>query len=492
MCVAGARRKETAPERATRAIVTGILVPMLSLSHSVHRKWRLSGLLVALCCVTRAAVAGDAPSPDSAAIARGYRFVTTTPLLPSDFDQEVFDRLWTAWPKPLRDQAKMASPAERRAMAFERYGLVEAPEHPGQGPALGYVDGGDGRWVMNCFACHQGEVQGQVIRGAPNTRYALQTLTEDVRSVKLVMGKKLTHMDLASVAFPLGSTHGTTNAVMFGVALGARRDSDLNVLAVPKAVDLVHHDCDAPPFWNVRRKKTLYADGFAAKGHRPLLQFVMLPVNTRERMEGWEAGAKDLLAWIDSLEPPKYPHAIDEARAARGRVAFERVCSRCHGTYGDGSEFPDKIVPIDEIGTDRARFDSLSREYRLFMATSWFGREHADAYRPDTEGYVAPPLNGVWASAPYFHNGSVPTLAEVLTPDERPAVWKRTVRGYDEERIGLEVERFETLPESVTRADEKRTYFDTRKFGKSAAGHSYPSQLSAEERRDVLEYLKTL
>jgi mono/diheme cytochrome c family protein len=450
----------------------------------------VAALIVATMAV--AARADDLPrSPESAA-ARGYRFVTTTPLLPADFDQEVFDRLWTTWPKPLRERARDASPEERRKMAFDRYGLVESPEHPGRGPALGYVDGGDGRWVMNCFACHQGEVEGRVVRGAPNSRYALQTLTEDVRSVKLAIGKKLTHMDLASVAFPLGATNGTTNAVMFGVALGARRDLELNVLATPHGVDLLHHDCDAPPFWNVRRKKTLYADGFAAKGHRPLLQFVMLPVNTRERMEGWEEGARDLLAWIESLEPPAYPHAVDSERAARGRIAFERVCAKCHGTYGDGSAFPDKIVPIDEVGTDRARFDSLSREYRGFMAEGWFGRGHADDYRPDTNGYVAPPLNGVWASAPYFHNGSVPTLAEVLSPDSRPVVWKRSVIGYDRERVGLEVERMESMPAAVTRPDERRTYFDTRKFGKSAAGHSYPNQLTDDERRDVLEYLKTL
>ncbi len=175
-----------------------------------------------------------------------------------------------------------------------------------------------------------------------------------------------------------------------------------------------------------------------------------------------------------------------------GRVAFERLCAKCHGTYGDGSEFPDKIIPIDEIGTDRARFDSLSREYRGFMAEGWFGRGHADNYRPDTNGYVAPPLNGVWASAPYFHNGSVPTLTEVLAPATRPVVWKRSANGYDRERVGLDVERMESIPPAVTRPDERRTYFDTRKFGKSAGGHSYPNQLTDDERRDVLEYLKTL
>ncbi len=83
--------------------------------------------------------AGEVPRAAEDAAARGYRFVTTTPLLPADFDQEVFDRLWTTWPKPLRERARDASPEERRKMAFERYGLVESPEHPGADP----------RWAMS-------------------------------------------------------------------------------------------------------------------------------------------------------------------------------------------------------------------------------------------------------------------------------------------------------------------------------------------------------
>ena len=64
----------------------------------------------------------------------------------------------------------------------------------------------------------------------------------------------------------------------------------------------------------------------------------------------------------------------------------------------------------------------------------------------DPGGYVPPPLDGIWASAPYFHNGSVPTVWHVLHPDERPKVWLRSEDGYDFKSVGLEFEIFETLP----------------------------------------------
>ena len=110
----------------------------------------------------------------------------------------------------------------------------------------------------------------------------------------------------------------------------------------------------------------------------------------------------------------------------------------------------------------------------------------------DPKGYVAPPLNGIWASAPYFHNGSVPTLWHVLHPETRPAGWKRTEEGYDQKRIGLEVTEFEKIPADITLGSERRTYFDTRPPGKSAAGHLFPNALNEAEKRAVLEYLKSL
>jgi hypothetical protein len=183
---------------------------------------RMLLLLCALVCVSDA----TATEPKSPA-ERGYHWLTQKSYLPPDFTQEVFDAAWTQWPEPLRSEAEKASPEERRKMAFSRYGLTPRPEDPTK--PLQYVVDDKGVWTMNCFACHGGQVEGKVIPGLPNSRFALQTLTDDTRAYKLINQKPLGRMDLGSLIVPLGGSNGTTNAVMFGVALMNFRDVELNV-----------------------------------------------------------------------------------------------------------------------------------------------------------------------------------------------------------------------------------------------------------------------
>jgi mono/diheme cytochrome c family protein len=425
---------------------------------------------------------------------RGLEQLLTSAYLPPDFDQQVFDELWTTWEEPLRSRAAGADVAERRRMAMDRYGLLPHPDDPSR--SLQYVVDADGRWTMSCLACHQGQVGGRMIPGVPNSSYALETLTEEVRLVKIRQRKPFGHMDMGSLLLPLGTTVGTTNAVIFGVALMRHRDAELNIVSRPPRFDLVHHDMDAPAWWHYRRRKSLYADGFAAKGHRVLMQFLLVKENGPEKFAEWEDEFRDIEAWITALEPPKWPHAIDASLAGPGKAVFNAHCASCHGTYGSEGSYPERLVPIDDVGTDRVRLDSLTAKERSDLNASWFGHLGADgqelADRAVGTGYVAPPLDGVWASAPYFHNGSVPTLWHVLHPAERPAVWRRTPTGYDEYRVGLEVEELESLPDGKLLPSVRRQYFDTRKPGKSAAGHDFPDVLSEDEKTAVLEYLKTL
>jgi hypothetical protein len=220
------------------------------------------------------------------------------------------------------------------------------------------------------------------------------------------------------------------------------------------------------------------------------MQFVLIPQNNAATIKSWEKDFEDVLAWIESLEPPKYPWPIDATFAARGRAIFEKRCSSCHGTYGPEGKYPEKTVDIDVVGTDRRRLDGMPVEHRRFFAHGWFSEDGARRVVEQPVGYVAPPLDGLWASAPYFHNGSAPTLAHVLTPESRPIVWLRTEDGYDQRRVGLEAAELSEAPS--TAVDQKRRYFDTRLPGKSAAGHDFATGLSAEEKASLLEYLKTL
>lgn len=439
-------------------------------------------------------IAAEVRSEEEPAAARGYRLLRSKAFLPADFDQEVFENLWKSWPEPLKEKAEKATPAERRQMAFSRYGLMADPDHPDDnGPGLGYVNNGKGGWAMTCLACHGGKVEGKVIPGLPNSHYALETLTEDVRATKIMLRKKLSHMDLAQLGMPLGTTVGTTNSVIFGVALGALRNSDMSVDRNKPVPKLVHHDVDAPPFWNVRHKSMLYCDGFAPKNHRVIMQFILIPQNGKAAVEAWENDFRDILAWIESVQPPKYPHDIDGPLAKKGAVVFNDHCARCHGPHGADAKYPQTNIALDEIGTDPLRLKALQQPHREWMKASWMTGFGSDTTIVAPKGYDAPPLYGVWATAPYFHNGSVPTLWHVLHPDARPKVWTRSVEnGYDRERVGLTIEAINEVPESVMLPGDLRRYFDTRRPGKSAAGHLFPNALNEDEKRAVLEFLKTL
>jgi mono/diheme cytochrome c family protein len=455
------------------------------------------GVLLAACSATAAEIQADRPKGHlgeqqaESPAERGYRLLRTKVYLPPDFDQETFDELWKTWEEPLRSRAEKATPAERRKMAFSRYGLTSEPGDPSGKPQQ-YVVDDQGNWTMCCLACHQGKVAGRVIPGAPNTLFALETLTDEVRETKLRLHKRLARMEIGSMFMPLGSTNGTTNAVMFGVALMARRDADLNVLPLDLPPKMVHHDHDAPAWWLFHKKQRIYSDGFAAKGHRALMQFMLVSTNGPEKFRQWEADYKDVYAWLESIESPAYPFAIDRSLAAAGRKVFDQHCARCHGTYGAGGSYPNRIVPIDEVGTDRVRLDSLSVQHRTAYARSWFAHYGEEKTIADPGGYLAPPLDGIWASAPYFHNGSVPTLWHVLHPADRPVVWSRSEDGYDREKVGVEATTYASMPASVTGPKARRRYFDTRAFGKSSAGHLFPDELDEGQKRAVLEYLKTL
>src|SRR5690606_21241467 len=78
----------------------------------------------------------------------------------------------------------------------------------------------------------------------------------------------------------------------------------------------------------------------------------------------------DIRAFILSLEPPRFPAPVDGALAARGKTVFERRCSRCHGTYGDGGRYETRVIPQAKVGTDPL----LARHAGQFAAPfrAWF------------------------------------------------------------------------------------------------------------------------
>jgi hypothetical protein len=284
---------------------------------------------------------------------------------------------------------------------------------------------------------------------------------------------------------------------MVAAALLSLRNSDLStrVFPLPLAVNLP--EMDTPPWWHLRRKATMYYDGRTdARSVRTNMQF-LLGEKTREQLESLEPAFRDVQAYLKSLTPPKYPFPIDADRAERGRLVFERTCARCHGTYGPDGVYPNKIIPLDVIGTDPARSLGLSDRLVAHFNSTWLG----ELYPVSTErvGYQAPPLDGIWATAPYLHNGSVPTLYALLHSASRPARFTRPpstdFEHYDRSHVGwkfTEVSAQEV--HSIARRSPSRARFvvDTARFGLGNRGHTFGDRLSEAQRMDLIEYLKTL
>ena len=186
--------------------------------------------------------------------------------------------------------------------------------------------------------------------------------------------------------------------------------------------------------------------------------------------------------YISDLQPPKYPFPVDAALAAQGRGIFGAECAQCHA---QGSARVGSVVPVAEIGTDRHRLDMWTKGSATAYNAYGAGRPWDFSEFRTTEGYVAVPLDGLWLRGPYLHNGSVPSLADLLEPvSRRPARFWRGHDVVDPVKVGFVSDG----PE----AQRVGTVYDTTLDGNSPAGHVYGTTLPADEKRALLEYLKTL
>ena len=199
----------------------------------------------------------------------------------------------------------------------------------------------------------------------------------------------------------------------------------------------------------------------------------------------------DILAFLKSIPSPNYPWPVDDTLAEQGQGVFEQHCSSCHGTYDTAWTYPEVIIPLEEIGVDPQMATRMFEAdlFHEWVEQSFFGQ--SSIATPEL-GYVAPPLDGVWATAPYLHNGSVPTLEGLLNSTLRPACWTWSFdsKDYDQQTLGW---RFEsTSCHDELSEGERSPVYDTTQTGYGNGGHTYGDQLSTADRRALLEYIKTL
>jgi cytochrome c553 len=258
----------------------------------------------------------------------------------------------------------------------------------------------------------------------------------------------------------------------------------------------MHGAADFPSIWNQRLRKKgddgqpmeLHWDGNNDK------------VEERNKSAAFGTGTTpptiDLKAigrledWLLDLKAPAYPYSIKKSLLGHGAALYKQHCAVCHGANGQdfSGKYIGHLTPIAHIGTDRGRLDSYTYELAVNQSTLYAGYPWRFQHFRKTFGYANMPLDGVWLRAPYLHNGSVPTLRDLLEPsDKRPKTFYRGYDVYDQKKVGFVSDVKEEM-------GHKYFLYDTRVRGNGNGGHegpAYGTQLPAEDKDAIVEYLKT-
>lgn len=233
---------------------------------------------------------------------------------------------------------------------------------------------------------------------------------------------------------------------------------------------------------------------------------------------------KRIETWLLTAEPPRFGDyfPVDGKLAGQGKPIYETYCAECHGATG--RDFTGARVghwtPIEEIRTDRYRLDNYTYELAVTQSLlyadqkldgppffpgkaggapvsckRWDGAgQEESSYRfkhfHKTGGYSNMPLDGIWLRAPYLHNGSVPTLWDLLKPAaQRPRTFYRGNDLYDPRNVGFVSDR--KLDSNGLRYFEFNTQGVPGNGNSGHEGPRYGTQLKDSEKWALIEYLKT-
>ena len=288
-------------------------------------------------------------------------------------------------------------------------------------------------------------------------------------------------------------------------------------------------DSKPMPWWNLKYKTRWLSDGSIVAGNPIFTNYLWNELGRGTDMV-------ELLDWLEKNKPTikemtaaafatKAPHwtdffpvnTIDLNKAKRGQVIFNESCKKCHGEYEKGwnqfdSEFMPKEeqvltanvyyhekTPVKDVGTDPMRYQGT--KYFAQALNDLKISQYMKTIVQPQKGYVPPPLVGIFARYPYFHNNSIPNLCAImLPPEQRP---KKFVQGpsnnattdYDSLCLGYPVGK--RMPTSW--AKDKEATMDTTRRGLSNKGHykmflnkDGSEKYTWDQKMDLIEFLKTL
>jgi cytochrome c553 len=297
----------------------------------------------------------------------------------------------------------------------------------------------------------------------------------------------------------------------------------------PNKLEKMIADSKPAVWWTLKYKNRWLSDGSIVSGNPVHTNFLWNEIGRGtdlKTLEKWlmdnDQTIRELTSAVFASRPPRYEkffgvHALDIDKAKRGQKHFVTACARCHGTYTKGWDLPEagtlsdeelvqnvqvsyhKKTPVRDVGTDPGRYLGM-REFADALNSLQISKAIGTVVEPQ-KGYVPPPLDGIWARWPYFHNNSVPNLCALLTKaSARPvSYWAGEARDkdrdFDQECVGYPLA--EKTPLAWTQ--NKDLFYDTRKEGMRNTGHDEGifikdgvEVFSAVEKSELIEFLKTL
>jgi cytochrome c5 len=264
---------------------------------------------------------------------------------------------------------------------------------------------------------------------------------------------------------------------------------------------------DFPSAWNLgaRRGFRMHWDGnFGAIDE--VLNSALLAVGAKPQTvdpKPFERVSK----YLSELKPPPFPFPTDKTLVEAGWEIFNTQCARCHAV---GGADVGKVTSNDTLGVDAHRLNAFTPAYATSLQVTLNQNYAKSAFKfrhvAKTGGYANAPLDGIWARAPYLHNGSVPSLRDLLQPARcRPPKFRRGSDVYDPASVGFVSYAAPpsdtgcrppegSLPTFEDGANIKGLFeFDTTLPGNGNMGHTFGTEdLTPEQKRQLLEFLKTL
>ena len=272
---------------------------------------------------------------------------------------------------------------------------------------------------------------------------------------------------------------------------GRGRDDAMNLtkyFMIKVPMDDTFGPTDMPSIWNLQKYKpekgmfmNLAGDSHDAYSVVMDSALGLLGAPPKHKAE-FLGQVKWLHEYLGALRAPKYPFPVDATKSERGRKVFEDNCASCHTSERTGTR-----IALAEVGTDRNRIDSWNKDAAIAAnkVVRDMGLERKGLVEETLDGYVVAFLDGIWLRAPYLHNGSVPTLRDLLEPVEgRPRIFSRGYDLYDQAKVGFVVQGAE--------AERIGTPYDVSRKGGSNQGHVFGTTLPADDKDALVEYLKTL